>query len=98
MNNNDIVPGFYDEKDDSLEIILQKIDDVPGCLVLYLTGYVDTNNANYFQRQIAKAIKSGFTRLIFHLAGFNMVSDMIIGCFAAFLKTLSLDTEYNTVL
>lgn len=88
MNNNDIVPGFDDEKDESLKIRLQKIDDVPGCLVLYLTGYIDMYNANYFQKCVAKSIESGFTMLIFHLAGFNMVSDEIIISFTAFLKAI----------
>ena len=47
MTNNDIVPGFDDEKDESLKIKLQKVNEVEGCLVLYLTGYIDTYNSNY---------------------------------------------------
>jgi len=87
-NNDDIVSGFCDEKDNRLTIRLQKIDEVPGCLILYITGYIDMYNANYFQKRVAKAIESGFTRLIFHLAGFNMVSDEIIICFAVLLKAV----------
>ncbi|NBF40788.1 MAG: anti-sigma F factor antagonist, partial [Spirochaetes bacterium] len=34
MSNNEIVPGFDEEKDESLKIRLQKIDSVEGCLVL----------------------------------------------------------------
>ena len=64
--NNDVVPGFDDEKDDSLKVRLQKIDEVAGCLVLYLTGYIDTYNSNYFQKRVSKTIESGFTRLIFY--------------------------------
>ena len=52
MNNNDIVPGFDDEKDDSLKIRLQKFDNVENCLALYLTGYIDTYNSNYFQKRV----------------------------------------------
>jgi hypothetical protein len=33
MNNNTIIPGFDEEKDDSLKIRLEKIDDVEGCIV-----------------------------------------------------------------
>jgi len=88
MMNNDIVPGFDDEKDDSLKIRLQKIDEVAGCLVLYLTGYIDTYNSNYFQKRVAKTIESGFTRLIFHCAGLNYVSSTGIGSFTAFLKAV----------
>ena len=57
-------------------------------MVLYLTGCIDPHNANYFMRKVAKAIESGFTRLIFHLAGFNMVSDVIVGSLVAFLKAV----------
>ena len=86
--NNDIVPGFDDDKDDSLKIRLQKIDEVTGCLVLYLTGYIDTYNSNYFQKRISKSIEAGFIRLIFHCAGLNYVSSTGIGSFTAFLKAV----------
>ncbi len=86
MSNNEIVPGFDDEKDDSLKIRLQKIADTEGCLVLYLTGYIDTYNSNYFQKRVAKAIESGFIKLIFHCSGLNYVSSTGIGSFTAFLK------------
>ncbi|MDR1950262.1 MAG: STAS domain-containing protein [Spirochaetaceae bacterium] len=88
MTNNDIVSGFDDEKDDSLKIKLQKVDDVEGCLVLYLSGYIDTYNSNYFQKRIAKAIESGFIRLIFQCSGLNYVSSTGIGSFTAFLKAV----------
>lgn len=88
MSNNLIVPGFDDEKDDSLKIRLQKIDDVNGCLVLYLTGYIDTYNSNYFQKRIVKAIETGFIKLIFHCGGLNYVSSTGIGSFTAFLKAV----------
>jgi len=86
--NNEIVPGFDMEKDDSLKIRLQKIDSVKGCLVLYLQGYIDTYNSNFFQKRIGKAIDAGFTRLIFHCSGLNYVSSTGIGSFTAFLKSV----------
>lgn len=86
--NNEIVAGFDIEKDDSLKIRLQKIDSVKGCLVLYLTGYIDTYNSNLFQKRVNKAIESGFTRLIFHCGSLNYVSSTGIGSFTAFLKTV----------
>jgi anti-sigma B factor antagonist len=88
MSNNDIVPGFDDERDDSLKIRLQKIEDTQGCLVLYLTGYIDTYNSNYFQKRVTKAIESGFIRLVFHCSGLNYVSSTGIGSFTAFLKAV----------
>jgi anti-anti-sigma factor len=88
MTNNDIINGFDDEKDDSLKIKLQKVDEVEGCLVLYLTGYIDTYNSNYFQKRVSRAIESGFTKLIFQCGGLNYVSSTGIGSFTAFLKSV----------
>jgi anti-anti-sigma factor len=86
MTNNEIVPGFDDEKDESLKIKLQKVDEVEGCLILYLNGYIDTYNSNYFQKRIQRAIEKGFVRLIFQCGGLNYVSSTGIGSFTAFLK------------
>ena len=88
MTNNDIVNGFDDEKDESLKINLEKANGVEDCLVLYLTGYIDTYNSNYFQKRVQKAIDSGFMRLIFHCGGLNYVSSTGIGSFTAFLKAV----------
>ncbi len=88
MGNNDIVPGFDIEKDDSLKIRLQKIDSVKGCIVLYLTGYIDTYNSNLFQKRVSKAIDAGFTKLIFHCGSLNYVSSTGIGSFTHFLKAV----------
>jgi anti-anti-sigma factor len=88
MTNNDLVPGFDDEKDESLKIQLQKVDGVEGCLILYLNGYIDTYNSNYFQKRIAKAIEKGFIKLIFQCSGLNYVSSTGIGSFTAFLKSV----------
>ena len=88
MNNNDIVPGFDDEKDDSLKIRLQKVDSVDNCLTLFLTGYIDTYNSNFFQKRVGKAIEAGFIRLIFNCGGLNYVSSTGIGSFTAFLKAV----------
>jgi anti-anti-sigma factor len=87
MPNNDIVPGFDDEKDESLKIKLQRVDEVEGCLVLSLTGYIDTYNSNHFQKRITKVFDAGFSRLIFHCGGLNYVSSTGIGSFITFLKT-----------
>ncbi|MCL2067932.1 MAG: STAS domain-containing protein [Treponema sp.] len=88
MVNNDIVPGFDEEKDDSLKIRLQKITEADRCLVLYLTGYIDTYNSNYFQKRVQKAIDGGFNRLIFQCGSLNYVSSTGIGSFTAFLKSV----------
>lgn len=85
-HNNDIVPGFDDEKDDSLKITLSKIEDVPNCIVIILNGYVDTYNSSFFQKRITKIIEAGFINLIFNCSALNYVSSTGIGLFTAFLK------------
>ncbi len=85
-NNNNIIPGFDDEKDDSLRISIEKVDSVPNCLLLYLNGYIDTYNSSFFQKRISKAVETGFINLVFNCAALNYVSSTGIGSFTAFLK------------
>ncbi len=86
--NNKIVPGFDDEKDDSLKIRLQKFDGVDNCLALYLTGYVDIYNSNYYKKRVNKAIEAGYIKLILNYAGVNMIADADIDCNTSFLKAV----------
>ena len=86
VNNNTLVPGFNDEKDDSLKITLSKIEDVPNCVSIILNGYVDTYNSSFFQKKINKVVEAGFVNLIFNCSALNYVSSTGIGSFTAFLK------------
>ena len=87
-NNNNLVPGFNDEKDDSLKITLEKINDVDNGLVIYLNGYIDTYNSSFFQKRISKVVEAGFINLIFNCSALNYVSSTGIGSFTAFLKLI----------
>lgn len=88
MNNNDIVPGFDEEKDDSLKIHLQEVGEIKDGLILYLTGYIDTYNSNFFQNRVTKAVEAGYIKLIFSCGGLSYVSSTGIGSFTAFLKAV----------
>ncbi len=88
MSNNSVVPGFDDEKDDSLKIKLQKVEGLENCAVVFLNGYIDTYNSAFFQKRIAKLIETGFIQIIFNCASLNYVSSTGIGSFTAFLKTV----------
>ena len=61
--NNNLVPGFNDEQDESLKINLEKIDSVDNCLILYLNGYIDTYNSSFFQKRVSAVVDAGYTRL-----------------------------------
>jgi anti-anti-sigma factor len=87
-NNNDVIPGFDDDKDDSLKIKIEKVEEAPRCLLLTLTGYIDTYNSNLFQKRVQKAIEAGFVRLIFQCGSLNYVSSTGIGSFTSFLKVV----------
>ena len=84
--NNNLIPGFDDEKDDSLKILLEATPSVDKCLILYLNGYIDTYNSNFFQKRIAKVVEAGYVNLIFNCAALNYVSSTGIGSFTSFLK------------
>jgi len=88
MGNNDIVPGFDNERDESLTIKLENVPGVEGSLAIILNGRIDTDNSAYFQKHIQKLVESGFKRLIFDCAGLDYVSSTGIGSFTSFLKLL----------
>jgi anti-anti-sigma factor len=88
MGNNDIIPGFDDEIDESLNIKLENALGIEGCLILVLDGRIDTDNSAYFQKHVHKLVQAGFMRLIFNCAGLNYVSSTGIGSFTSFLKML----------
>ena len=88
MTNNDIIPQFDNETNESLTITLQNVPGVEGCLVVVLSGYIDTYNSNFFQKQVQRVIDAGFTRLIFNCGSLNYVSSTGIGSFSVFLKTV----------
>ena len=85
-NNNSIIPGFDNDKDDSLSISLRKAENVPHCLIVYLSGYIDTYNSSFFQKKMTQVIEAGFVNLIFNCSSLNYVSSTGIGSFTVFLK------------
>lgn len=84
--NNEIIPGFDDERDKNITISLRTTEDVPHGIIVYLSGYIDTYNSTYFQRKIEKIINNDYVNLMFNCAKLTYVSSTGIGSFAAFLK------------
>ncbi len=85
-NNNSLIPGFDNEKDDSLTISLRKAEGIPRGMFIYLSGYIDTYNSSFFQKQITKVIEAGYTNVVFNCSSLNYVSSTGIGSFTVFLK------------
>ncbi|MCI5665837.1 MAG: STAS domain-containing protein [Treponema sp.] len=86
MENNVIIPGFDNDKDDSLTINIRKAEGVANGLFVYLSGYIDTYNSSFFQKKISQIIEAGFINLIFNCSSLNYVSSTGIGSFTVFLK------------
>ena len=87
-DNNAIVPGFDSEKDDSLTISLRKADGINRGIFVYLSGYIDTYNSTFFQKQMTKVIEAGYINLVFNCSALNYVSSTGIGSFTVFLKVV----------
>lgn len=87
-SNNSIIPGFDNERDDSLTIVLRKAENIPQGIFIYLSGYIDTYNSNFFQKQITKVIEEGYINLIFNCSSLSYVSSTGIGSFTVFLKLI----------
>ena len=86
--NNDIVKGFDEAKEESLKIRLEKIGQIPGCMVLHLTGYIDAYNHNYFQKKAAMVVDAGFTRLVLDMRGINFIGSTGVGGLVALMNSL----------
>jgi anti-sigma B factor antagonist len=86
--NNDILPGFDEEKEASLKLRLEKIDEVPSCLEMHLTGYIDAYNHQFFQKKVKMAVEAGFTRLILDMRGINFIGSTGVGGLVSLMRTL----------
>lgn len=85
-SNNSIVPGFDNDKDDSLKIALKKIPGIQdGCMII-LEGYIDTYNSSFFQKQLTKVVDAGFYNLLFNCKELSYVSSTGLGSFTILLK------------
>jgi anti-sigma B factor antagonist len=84
--NNDIVPGFEDEKCEGLEISLRKIEELKGGLLLSLKGFIDADSINSFQRRVTLAIDAGFIRLVFDMTDVLWINETVISKLPYFLS------------
>jgi anti-anti-sigma factor len=89
MTANDlIVPGFDMDEDMSLQMRLDRVDDLDHALIIHLDGYVDTCNSLLFEKRITRIIDEGYTNLIFNCLALTYVSSTGIGTFTVVLRLL----------
>jgi anti-anti-sigma factor len=87
-SNNEIIPGFDDEKEKDLRITIKKNNAVKSCLDIYLAGHIDPYNFCHLNNQILKAIENGYTTIILHMAEISFLSSSAIGGTAQFFKEM----------
>lgn len=81
MNNDDILPGFDEQTNDSLTIELQAVEGVSNGLAFKIDGQLDTYSTSFFRRHVNMAIDAGYVNLVFLLDGVDYVSSMGVGAF-----------------
>lgn len=93
FDNNSIVAGFDDERNESLSIILGKNEaglpsDGGAVLFIHLNGYIDSWNTSFLVKKVESTINAGFNKIVFCCAQLNYAASTAVGAFAGFLKTL----------
>ena len=88
MENNSIVPAFDDVTNEHLVITLNRIQEVPKCLVVYLRGYIDHSNFKFFQDRMDQLISVGYISLILNCLDCRALSDTAAVAFMNILKNI----------
>jgi anti-sigma B factor antagonist len=83
---SDTVSGFEGTANAQVKLSLKKVDEVPGCLCVTITGQIDTYNSHYFQQEMNKCLDAGYGKLILDASGLNYMSSTGIGAFTYLLK------------
>ncbi len=86
--NNEIIPDFDSESDESLKISLKVITEAPRTILIDLNGTIHTYNCNFFNSQISKILQAGYINLIFSCENLTYIASTGIGSFTSFLKIL----------
>ena len=84
--NNSVVPGFDDEKDDSLSFRLMPISSVQGGCVIGLGGFIDTYNSTFFQKQVTKLVNANYVNLVFDCSNLTAIASTGFGVLTNLLK------------
>jgi anti-anti-sigma regulatory factor len=94
LGNNDIVAGFDDVKDTSLSVRLATVRDLPNCVVMFLSGYVDACNEAFVQNKIRQVISEGFDTVIMDCTKLHVTDDYLM----KFLTKLLYPLRDNVIL
>ena len=81
MNDTEVIQSFDNEKEKSLKIQLEKVEELEKCIIILLSGYIDTYNSTFFQKKVTTLIDAGYVQIIFDCTNLNYVSSTGIGSF-----------------
>lgn len=88
VGNEEIVRGFDEETCDYLAVRLQKVEGASSCVLVELSGSIDTYNANFVRRAVMRVMESGFRHVILGLRSVDYVSSAGVGTLLTLLRIL----------
>ena len=87
MSNNAVAELDIDQ-DSSLKFRSQEIPGLENAILIYLSGYIETYNCSYFNRQMEKVLAAGFNKIVLQMAGITFISSTPVGAFVGLQKRL----------
>jgi len=88
MENNNVIVGFNDEKNDDLKIKIDVYRNNPKIIIVYAIGCIDTYSTPFFQKKMNLIIKEGFNNIVLNMSGLNYMSSTGVGSLTAILKSI----------
>jgi anti-sigma B factor antagonist len=88
MSSDEIVSPSDDKRIPSMDIRLEKVPTIPGCLILHLKGWIHTYNAGSFLKRGKRAIDEGYTRLIVESSELDSIGECGIRSIISFLTAV----------
>lgn len=83
------VKGFDSEEQNSaLKMRISCLQNRSEVIVVFLTGYIDTYNTNYFSNKIDKILSAGYMKLVLDCSQLNYMSSTGIGSMTGIMKAL----------
>ena len=70
----------------TLEMKIQRVDAIEGCVVIRPKGGIDAYNTEAFRKQVLKVVEEGSSRLVFDCAEVPYMSSAAVGTCTIFLK------------
>ena len=84
-----VLPELSPAENESLRLSSEVIEGRDDCILVSLSGYIDSYNADYFTQRLKAIVSGGYVRLILDCAGLNFISSAGIGAMTTLRNELS---------